>query len=164
MNIGDDTQPKEGAAAAAAAPAATEDKETSSKIDYRFAQEAVELVMPYVSKRTLTLDSFDDTRTLLKSKGVKKLSIRDIKSAGALKEAEKTGSGGIILLLKTQSGKYLPVSGLRTRHALNVYVDDQELTEIRTICGIEEPLVDAAAAGDAEGEEEKKEEAQTESA
>ena len=113
----------------------------AKKLESRFAQEAVELVMPYVSKRVVLVDNFADTSALLRSK-TKSLPVRDLVSDASKKQLDEFPPGGCIILLTTEDGRKMPVAAVKTRHALNIYVDDNEVAVIKQLCGV--PIAPAA--------------------
>eukprot|EP01061_Rhynchopus_euleeides_P037870 TRINITY_DN65170_c0_g1_i1.p1 TRINITY_DN65170_c0_g1~~TRINITY_DN65170_c0_g1_i1.p1 ORF type:complete len:760 (+),score=330.77 TRINITY_DN65170_c0_g1_i1:56-2281(+) len=109
-------------------------EQDAKKLESRFAQEAVELVRPYISKRIVSIDDFNDTKALLGK--TKSLATKELKSDASRKQVEDLPPGGCVLLMKTGDGQNMPVSAVKTRHAMNVYVDDNEVTEIRRLCGV----------------------------
>eukprot|EP01064_Diplonema_japonicum_P037418 TRINITY_DN8749_c0_g1_i1.p1 TRINITY_DN8749_c0_g1~~TRINITY_DN8749_c0_g1_i1.p1 ORF type:complete len:742 (+),score=162.74 TRINITY_DN8749_c0_g1_i1:48-2273(+) len=100
----------------------------------RIAQEAVPLIHPYVASRVLSLSATADTVQIL-TKTDKSMPVEAITSQSK-PEWKALTPGGCIALLKTASGLDLPVSALRTKHAVMLYIDDNDIIGIREICGV----------------------------
>lgn len=100
---------------------------------FRFAQEGLELLLPYIGQRIAVLEDVADTRRLLNQ--------RDSATAQLVSKGkevlETLGPGGCVLLLGTMiEGDLLPVSALRTQKAVNLFVNDITMPLVREACGI----------------------------
>jgi len=110
---------------------------------YRLGQEAVELLLPYLRRRVVALHDVADTRLLLNAQG-KNAAIAALCSPESA-EMQDWSPGGCILLLRAEDGQRVPVSALRTRHAINVYVNDVELPAVKKACGLVSALDEEVA-------------------
>lgn len=108
---------------------------------YRIAHEMVELLLPYFRSRVIELaDTLDDTKRLLLDK-LKSAPVDALASPGR-ERLQAISPGGCVLLLYTSIGDRIAVPALRTRNAVNVYIDNNELPILRHACGIEEPEIE----------------------
>jgi len=108
---------------------------------YRIAHEMVELLLPYLRSRVIELaDTLDDTKRLLLDK-LKSAPVDALASPGR-ERLQAISPGGCVLLLYTSIGDRIAVPALRTRNAVTVYVDNNELPILRHACGIEEPEIE----------------------
>ncbi|CAK9073703.1 unnamed protein product [Durusdinium trenchii] len=98
----------------------------------RLAQEAVELLAPYLGLRVVTLEDVADTHRLLSQRDA---ATAALVSAGK-SQLEELGAGGCVLLLRTTSGSWLAVSALRTRKAVSLFVNDLMMPSMRQACGL----------------------------
>ncbi|CAJ1342738.1 unnamed protein product [Effrenium voratum] len=107
---------------------------------FRFAQEALELVLPYVGRRVVKLEDPADAQLLLSRRDAAVAVLRSPGSAGL----EALSPGGCILLLRTATSEWLPVSALRTQKAVNLFVNDLSMPAVRQDF---EPLLGAPEVG-----------------
>eukprot|EP00913_Durusdinium_trenchii_P018639 g17516.t1 len=105
----------------------------------RLAQEAVELLAPYLGLRvqhqqlTGAWKDVADTHRLLSQRDA---ATAALVSAGK-SQLEELGAGGCVLLLRTTSGSWLAVSALRTRKAVSLFVNDLMMPSMRQASGEE---------------------------
>lgn len=109
---------------------------------FRFAQEALELLLPYIGSRMVDLEDAADTRRLMLDK------MRNAPTAALVSPGkgrlEALSPGGCILLLCTEQGDRIPVSALRTQNAVNLYTNDLVVPALRKACGLPMQVVDEA--------------------
>eukprot|EP01060_Flectonema_neradi_P011699 TRINITY_DN18707_c0_g1_i1.p1 TRINITY_DN18707_c0_g1~~TRINITY_DN18707_c0_g1_i1.p1 ORF type:complete len:776 (+),score=151.82 TRINITY_DN18707_c0_g1_i1:268-2328(+) len=110
---------------------------------FRIAHEAVDLVLPYMTERIVKIQDYSDTKKLLGK--TKSVPVNNLTEPKAKEVAQKLSVGGCILLLKTSSDSYFAVSALKTRHALNVYADENEMQDIRLACGYQLLVTDESS-------------------
>eukprot|EP00439_Symbiodinium_sp_Y106_P015802 s2570_g2.t1 len=97
---------------------------------FRFAQEAIEPMLPYVGRRVVVLEELSDTRRLLGL--LRNAPVAALAAAPAL---EALSPGGCILLLRAACGGLLAVSALRTQKAVNLFVNDQAMPHMCEVAG-----------------------------
>lgn len=106
--------------------------EKSSK--FRFSQEALEFMLPFVGSRLVDLEEAADTRRLVLAKG-RSAPINALTSPGRT-NLESLSPGGCVLFLRTQQGERISVSALRISNAVNLYINDLMIPALRKACGL----------------------------
>jgi len=101
---------------------------------YRFGQETLDLLLPYVRQRIVALDDVKDSERLL-CHG-KDAPLKDLVSPQRV-QLEEMHQGGLVLLLRTSKGLRFALSGFRTKNAVLVYVSDDDLPAVQRLFGLE---------------------------
>merc|ERR1712110_1198555 len=105
---------------------------------FRFAQESLELLLPYIGARVVDLEDVADTRRLLLDK-TRNAPTAALSSRGR-ENLEALTPGGCVLLLRSEYGDRVPVSALRTQNAVNLYINDLALPAFKKACGFTESV------------------------
>ena len=122
------------------------DETVKAAAAFRIAHEAVDLVLPYMTERIIKINNYSDTKKLLGK--TKSIAINNLSPSPEKEIAGSLSVGGCILLLKTNTDSHFAVSALKTRHALNVYADDNEMRDIRVACGCPVTVIDESNSKD----------------
>lgn len=110
---------------------------------FRFGQEALELILPYIGKRVVALEDVADMHRLFSGKD--RTAPTAALVSGAKSELEELSPGGCVLLVRTEYGDYVPISALRTANAVNMYINDLVVPTLRKACGLSAEFVEESA-------------------
>merc|ERR1712039_785926 len=115
--------------------------DTTQVSQYRIAHEMLEFVTPYLRHRVIVCNELADAKRLLTD--AKSALVKDFEAV-AKEQLEKLSLGGCVLLLRSATthehcpASFVPVSALRTKFAVNLFVSNEELPEVRMLCGLAE--------------------------
>lgn len=101
---------------------------------FRFGQEALEMMLPYVGERVVTLEDPADAALLVEATG-RNAPTAALRSAGR-RQLEALDAGGCVLLARGAGAGLVPMSALRTQNAVNLYINDLMVPALREVCGL----------------------------
>lgn len=111
---------------------------------FRFGQEALEMMLPYVGERVVNLEDPADARLLVEATN-RNAPTAALRSLGT-KQLEALDPGGCVLLARGEGTDLVPMSALRTQNAVNLYINDLLVPALREVIGLP-PLARAEGLG-----------------
>ncbi|CAK0880265.1 unnamed protein product, partial [Prorocentrum cordatum] len=95
---------------------------------------ALEMMLPYVGERVVTLEDPADAALLVEATG-RNAPTAALRSAGR-RQLEALDAGGCVLLARGAGAGLVPMSALRTQNAVNLYINDLMVPALREVCGL----------------------------